>query len=292
MTFRLVDKGWGHELEQALRADRTELRIVCPFIKARALGRLLALKPERMRVITRFNLNEFALGVSDVATLGTLLGCGAEVRGIRNLHAKMYLFGATRAIVTSANLTDAGLNRNSELGISTDDPAAIASCIDYFNTLWSRAQILRPEDASDWTAAVKAHQASGGHRGEFPSLGDFGTDVGLTPPPDISPESPFAEGEQAFVKFLGQNDNRVHPSWTAFEELQRAGCHWAVAYPADRRPRIVRDGDVMFISRLTDEPDTRIFGRAIALKYVPGRDDATDADIADRAWKGVVRRTG
>ena len=91
------------------------------------------------------------------------------------------------------------------------------------------------------------------------------------------------------MKFLGQNDNRVHPSWTAFEELQRAGCHWAVAYPADRRPRIVREGDVMFISRLTDEPDTRIFGRAIALKYVPGRDDATDADIADRAWKSHWR---
>ena len=161
------------------------------------------------------------------------------MRGIRNLHAKMYLFGESTAVVTSANLTDAGLDRNPELGIVTQDPAAIARCTDYFNALWRRGEILRPEQAGDWAATVKAHQASGGRRKEFPTLGDFGADIGLTPPPAIPPDLPFAEGEQAFVKFLGRNDNRAHPSWTAFEELERAGCHWAVAYPAGRRPRIV-----------------------------------------------------
>ena len=289
MTFRLVDTGWGEELQRALRADASQLRIVCPFIKSRALGRLLALKPQRTRVITRFNLNEFALGVSDVGTLGTLLRHGAKVCGIRNLHAKMYLFGETTAIVTSANLTDAGLDRNPELGIVTQDPAAIASCTDYFNALWRRGHILRRKEASDWAAAVRAHQASGGRRKETPSLGDFGADIGLTPPPAIPPDAPFAEGEQAFVKFLGRNDNRAHPPWTAFQELERAGCHWAVAYPAGRRPRIVRDGDAMYIARLTDEPDTRIFGRAIALAYQPDRDDATDAEIAHRSWKSHWR---
>ena len=67
MTFRLVDSWWGHELEHAFRADRSELRIVCPFIKARSLGRLLALHSERIRVITRFNLDEFAGSVANLA---------------------------------------------------------------------------------------------------------------------------------------------------------------------------------------------------------------------------------
>ena len=289
MTIRLVDSGWGQELESALRADRSELRIVSPFIKVRALDRLLALDPERIRVVTRFSLDEFAIGVSDVDALGTLFGRGAEVRGIRHLHAKMYLFGTIRAIIASANLTDAGMNRNPELGIVTEDPAAVANCIDYFDDLWNRGRILRADQASDWAAKVRAHQASGARRQASPSLGDFGADAGLPQPPDISSAAPFDEAKQAFVKFLGRSDNRVRPSWTALQELERAGCHWAVAYPDGRRPRIIRDGDVMFIARLTDEPDTRIFGRAIALRHQPGRDDATDTEIADQAWRAHWR---
>ena len=199
MTFRLVDNDWGRELQRALRADSSQLRIVCPFIKSGALSCLLTLKPERTRVITRFNLDEFALGVSDVGTLGTLLGHGAEVRGIRNLHAKMYLFGESTAIITSANLTDAGLDRNPELGIVTEDPAAITNCVDYFNALWSRGHILQPKEAGDWAAAVKARQALGGRRKGSPSLGDFGADIGLTRPPGIPPDVPFAEGEPSMT---------------------------------------------------------------------------------------------
>ena len=247
------------------------------------------MNPKRVRVITRFNLDDFARGVSDVSILGTLLDRGAEVCGIRNLHAKMYLFGDTRAIVTSANLTDAGLKRNSEFGIATEDPAAVAQCIDYFDALWRRGRTPHPDEASNWAAIVRAHQASGGNPRAARSLGDFGTNIGLTALPDLSPAATFAEGEQAFVKFLGRNDNRADSSWTADLELQRAGCHWAVAYPDGRRPRIVRDGDIMFIARLTDEPDTRIFGRAIALAHQPSRDDATEAEIADRPWKAHWR---
>ena len=33
---------------------------------------------------------------------------GARARGIKNLHAKAYIFGDRRAIVTSANLTEGG----------------------------------------------------------------------------------------------------------------------------------------------------------------------------------------
>src|SRR5207253_1892255 len=68
--------------------------------------------------------------------------------------------------------------------------------------------------------------------------------------------------------------------------VESAGCHWALAYPAKKRPRSVRDDAVMFIARLTRDPnDLRIFGRAIGLHHVEGRDDATTDDIALRPWK-------
>lgn len=76
--------------------------------------RLLALRPNEIQVITRFNLNDFAEGVSDIAALQRVLGVGGRVRGVKNLHSKLYLSGNTRAIVTSANLTAAALDRNAE----------------------------------------------------------------------------------------------------------------------------------------------------------------------------------
>ena len=68
--------------------------------------------------------------------------------------------------------------------------------------------------------------------------------------------------------------------------MMRAGCHWAVAYPASKRPTGVKDGAAMFIGRFTHGPnDIRVFGRGIGMKYLPGRDDATEADIRRRPWK-------
>ena len=49
---------------------------------------------------------------------------------------------------------------------------------------------------------------------------------------------------------------------------------------------------MIFMGRLTKEPpnDIRVFGRAIGIKYQPGRDDATPADIAKRTWKEEFSR--
>ena len=91
MTNRLVDSGWEQELTKAVSEDVSELRIVCPFIKLGALGRLLKFRPKAVLVITRFNLADFACGVSDLAALRKLLKAGARVRGVKDLHAKLYL---------------------------------------------------------------------------------------------------------------------------------------------------------------------------------------------------------
>ena len=119
--IRLVDAGWDQELTAAIRAYPSEVRIVCPFMKKGALERLLSHQPGDVQVITRFNLNDFADGVSDVEALGMLLDAGASIRGIRNLHAKLYLFGKSRGIITSANLTKAALTRNQEFGVVAYD---------------------------------------------------------------------------------------------------------------------------------------------------------------------------
>ncbi len=95
----------------------------------------------------------------------------------------------------------------------------------------------------------------------------------------------ITDASQAFVKFLGDRRNRVSLDCPTLEELERAGCHWALAYPKNRRPRGVENGAVMYVARLVEGPDIRIFGRGIGMKYVAGRDDATPADTEQRNWK-------
>jgi hypothetical protein len=304
VTLRLVDAGWGDELIAALKADVTELRIACPFIKQTALGRLLAEAPRAIRVITRFNMADFATGVSDIQALRALLDAGAQVRGIRHLHAKLYLFGQSRAVVTSANLTTAALDRNEEFGAVLGSADDIASCSAYFERLWSRAGTnLSRGQLDDWETAVTKHLARGARPAESLALPDFGVAVRS----DLQPESgaapaagPFersplpmavAEAGQVFVKFLGTAKNREPLDFDTLAEVKRAGCHWALAYPAKQRPRIVNDGDLMYIARMTRDPnDMRIFGRAIGMRHQPGRDDASAADIAVRPYKAQWSR--
>ena len=288
MTFRLIDRHWLPEFDHALRTDRSALRIVCPFIKAGALDRLLSPRPGLIQVITRFNLADFADGVSDLAALRCVLAAGGSVRGIRHLHAKLYLFGTGRAIVTSANLTSAGLSTNHEFGIVTEDRAAIESCLAYFDGLWRRAgSDLQLQQLDRWDLAVADHLASGGRPTSSGGLEDFGADAGFWPSPDTGPPPVFSDPPQAFVKFSGQSTDRAPLDCPVIEKIERGGSHWALAYPAGggKRPTGVQDGAVMFISRLVKGPDTRIFGRAVALKHREGRDDASQSDIELRPWK-------
>ncbi len=287
MTIRLVDAGWATELTEAVRSDPSELRIICPFIKVGALNRLLSYQPSRIQVITRFNLADFAEGVSDVAALRKLLEVGAQVRGVRNLHAKVYLFGTSRAIVTSANLTKAALEQNHEFGMVAEDATIIATCRSYFDDLWSRSgDDLVQDQAVSWADTVTRHRALGGRSKKSNGLGDFGADAGVIEPPPVLLPTIVADASQAFVKFLGEGNDRVELSCPTIEEIERAGCHWAVAYPASKRPSGVKEDAAIFIARLTQEPnDIRIFGRAVGMKHQPGRDDATHTDITLRPWK-------
>ena len=286
MTMRLVDGGWSEEFTKALLDDSSELRIICPFIKKGALQRLLRHHPANVQVITRFNLADFAEGVSDVAALQQLLESGARIRGVRNLHAKLYLFGKSRAIITSCNLTETALCRNHELGMVIYDWAILEKCLAYFDELWHLAgDDLLVDEVDAWNKTITDHWLSGGRPHETGGLKDFGVDTGIEDAPLGKAPIAIADASQAFVKLLGMGNNRVPLSVTTIEEIKGGGCHWAVCYPANTRPRGVKDGAVVFMGRLTSGPDDiRVFGRATGMAYRPVRDDATLSDIELRPW--------
>ena len=284
--IQLVDAGWGSVLTAAIQTDPSKVCIICPFIKVGPIERLLSYQPSDIQVITRFNLADFAEGVSDVEALRKLLDADATIRGIQNLHAKLYLFGTSRAVITSANLTEAALTRNQEFGVVAYDATVILACQDYFNKLWRLGGSNLSRDELDvWTKTITRYHETGGRSSRKADLGDFGVDAGFAAKPPSFFPAVVADAKKAFVKFLGKGNNRIPVSEDTINVINSAGCHWAVAYPSGRRPISVEDGTVMFIACLTDEPDIRIFGRSIGMKHQPERDDATPEDIALRDWK-------
>ena len=76
-------------------------------------------------LVTRTDLRDFAVGSSNLDTLCTLVKDGVAVHSLSDLHAKMYVFDDSSALVTSANATFSGMQRNLECGLGTEDSGVI-----------------------------------------------------------------------------------------------------------------------------------------------------------------------
>jgi hypothetical protein len=294
---RLVSQEWGVELKAGLERDRGAFRVVCPFVKEQVLDDLLsAHDPESALLVTRFRLADFCEGVSDIGAVRRVLAAGGHVRGVRGLHAKVYIFGSTRAAVTSANLTSRGMFGNHEFGCVSEDPAFVQVCTTYFSDLWDAAgRDVTISQLDEWEAQVDEVLDTGARPDRQRSLPDHGASVpGELADPDSTARETRdgwpAESGQAFVKFFGEGSNRVSRSFEVLDEVERSGCHWACTYPSTKRPRQVEDGDTLFVARLVKDPnDSLIFGRAIGREHAPGHDEATASEIAVRPWKAKWR---
>jgi hypothetical protein len=283
VSFKLLDSGWADEIDAGVRATPGSILIVCPFIKRRTAERLLSVGPPAdFRIVTRFDLNAFNAGVSDLDALELLLQSGAKIRGIVGVHSKMYVFGSTRAIVTSANLTESAMFKNKEFGFTTDDPDISLQCDNYFKSLWGwTKRDLTASAIEEWRRKLAPLRAGARMGSQLPDFGEVIREVSpfvLEPPT----ETPL----QSFVKFFGRADNRASLATLVEEEVIQSGSHWACTYPKGKRPRQVQDGAVMFMARMVQaRSDYVIYGRAIGRKHRPNLDDATQADLSLRAWK-------
>jgi len=92
-------------------------------------------------------------------------------------------------------------------------------------------------------------------------------------------------GSQSFVKFFGRANSRSLRDRSIADVVATSGSHRICTYPRNRRPRQVRDRDLMFMGHLVRGPDDIVvYGRAVARAYEEGRDDAGEEDVARRPW--------
>ena len=108
--------------EQA-RECQSKMLVGSPYI-TNALVELSQMAPKRTirRIVTRTNLRDFSIGFSSLDALCALAESGARVFSLNNLHAKIYIFDEKTALVTSANATRSGMQRNWECGFALNHP--------------------------------------------------------------------------------------------------------------------------------------------------------------------------
>lgn len=281
----LIDERWGEQLIDKAHRPVEELFLMAPFIKVRVLDNLIkSLKPKRLKMITRFNLEDFYARVSDTAALRRVLDFGGEVRGISKLHSKLYIFDRSCAFITSANLTDAALFKgNHEFGIKTQAQDSIRTCHEYFDRIWNGGATTDLEQISNWEEMIQSARSGNANAGSRERLPDYGSKSMFTQDYDTS-NAFLGAAERAFVKFLGVRTEICELDRAVLEQVSSSGCHWALAYPSSKRPWAVEEGSTMFISGMTTE-GFRIFGRAIGHEFDEKRDTATAADISEHPWK-------
>ncbi|WP_298519873.1 phospholipase D family protein [uncultured Kordia sp.] len=254
-----------------------EVRIISPFITNIMVDHLLNnFKGSLIKVITRYNLNDFKSGVSSLSALEKLLNAGAEIKSVKDLHSKLYLFDKKSAFVTSANFTNGGFFRNKEFGVLVTESESVEESLFYFKELWGiDASLLNMECIIEWRKIIKLSRTT---QKEIEKLPDVGA----------SYSDSILGGRRYFIKFFGKADNRLGLERKVLNELYGGCSHFALSFSKnkrDARPRRYREGDIVFMARMTKDPDDyAIYGRAITYAHNDKRDVANTEDIKHIPW--------
>jgi hypothetical protein len=123
----LLPSPWDRQFDQLVVGCASSLILCSPFIGRGpcdlVVDRLRTRPPVAVHFLTDLSADNLVTGVTDPAALLTVVE-GLPRVGVRylpRLHAKVYVRDMAEAIVTSGNLTDAGLRRNFEYGLRVTD---------------------------------------------------------------------------------------------------------------------------------------------------------------------------
>jgi hypothetical protein len=126
-------------LIRILASTKGTLRIASAYVTDREL--LTATPDRERRLLISLLPMDVESGATKIEILQALIKSGVNCRSIREgprLHAKVYIFGTSRAVITSANLTRNAFDSNIEAGVevNADQAKELAT---WFDTLWGKA---------------------------------------------------------------------------------------------------------------------------------------------------------
>lgn len=273
--MKVIQNKWLDNFLKEL-TNTKELKIISPFITDNMVTHLLDnWNGNTIKVITRYNLNDFRSGVSSLKALRRLIEGGAEIKGIKDLHSKAYVFDSKSMIITSANFTNGGFFNNYELGIKSESKEQIKETLDYFEKLWSfNNDLLEMSKITEWQKIIAENRITT----TGTNLKDFGTSI----------IKKVIGNKNYFIKFYGRGNNRANWNQNVIDIIDGTHCHFAITFPkgkGDRRPIRYKEGDIVYLARMIDEQEYAIFGKAIARKHDRIRDVASREDKEYIVWK-------
>ena len=272
--IEIIEKNWLNVFLKELK-NSNEVLLISPFVTYNIVDHLIKNKDSaKIKLITRFDLNDFRSKVSSLSALKRLVELGFEIKGIKGLHSKSYIFDNKSVIIGSANFTSGGFFKNYEFGILSNDIVLVEKSTHYFESLWNiSGDILNLQQISEWESIIKNSKKTP----EIKPLPDFGKYANLL---NISPE------KKVYIKFYGTSEYRTSQKRNTRDIISETHCHWALTFSGKKgRPRKYNDGDVVYIARMLDTHDYAIFGRGIALRHFDQRDVASKEDIGKIDWK-------
>lgn len=284
----LIAGPWDNIFRRDIRAATGEICLLVPFVSGRGIEFLLKYLPNstKVRMITRLNDEDFLSGVSDIDALIELVDNGVRMRvQNRRLHAKVYLFGDHSVIVTSGNLTRAGIKNNAEVGVRLSNTNEVKSGMAHFERVWKslKADVSKSKLSEVQAHVAKLQLARKGHEKHPEGIKDHGHNgfSGRKGPPQSSQKTIHRAGESAgkhYCKFLWRRDDPASID-TAIEDI--AAGQGAVAFPQyPGRPNQLKLNDHIYYTALTFSEygrDWRVFGRSrVATPHRPGKDEAPD----------------
>jgi len=145
MGSKLITSPWWPMFENFISSAQNELLIMVPFYSNDTVKFILtgAGKGVSKRFLLALTEDGVRSGVQSTAAIKMLLKDKlCTVQFLEDLHAKVLIKDQEGAVVTSSNLTSAGLNSNLEMGIRVDDHQTVEDLIGQFEKWWLKSKAI------------------------------------------------------------------------------------------------------------------------------------------------------
>jgi hypothetical protein len=146
--MQLLWTPWKDELITLLKLTKDEAFLCSPYLDKEIVEEIIeAFEGKHLKLLTRDDRgnNEALLFLQERENQLN----NVETRLTKCLHAKVYLLDEKKAIITSSNLTEAGLEKSNEIGVLIENP-------EFLNQLKSRLEYWW-KDATDLRNVNKKH---------------------------------------------------------------------------------------------------------------------------------------
>lgn len=238
-------------LNNLLAATKGTLRIASAYVTDRQF--LIRISDRERRLLISLSPIDIAFGATSIATLEALIKSGVECRRLPErprLHAKVYIFGNSHAVITSANLTSSAFDLNIEVGVEVNADQA-NQIVTWFDQLWEKAVRLTQTDLSKLQKDIapirkELEKLKKQTRVKLQNPNDHKTRVGLT----NTLLDLFTKANQYFVCNTDrkQGERTVTDSYVLEEEMHNRG--FAAAWERFKFPthmKQVKNGDAIFM---------------------------------------------